>query len=102
MRMPCHSGSITPGAEVRAGTIPEVGRRNERPACENVLMENPAQMTCATAISCSPITGVVQGPELADHAFAMLAVSGRASAPLLGDKQNETWNSGNLHLIECA
>jgi D-2-hydroxyacid dehydrogenase (NADP+) len=43
---------------------------------------------------------VVQGPELADHAFAMLLNLTRDLPRYRADQQKENWSRGDLHVIE--
>jgi len=43
---------------------------------------------------------IVQGPEIADHAFAMLLYLSRDLPRYVADKQTETWQGGNYRGIE--
>jgi D-2-hydroxyacid dehydrogenase (NADP+) len=90
-------GTITP-AEVRAGkNLKWVAVMSA--GLENVLMKSGGNDLRDSNIVLTN-NRVVQGPELADHAFAMLLALARDLPRYWGDKQNETWNNGNLHVIE--
>jgi phosphoglycerate dehydrogenase-like enzyme len=90
-------GNITP-AEVRAGkNLKWVAVMSA--GVENVLMKSGGNDLRDSNIVLTN-NRIVQGPELADHAFAMLLSLTRDLPRYWGDKQNETWNGGNLHVIE--
>jgi phosphoglycerate dehydrogenase-like enzyme len=90
-------GAITP-AEVRAG------KNLKWVAVMSAGVENVLMNSGGTDLRDSNIVltnnRVVQGPELADHAFAMLLALARDLPRNWSDKQSETWNGGNLHVIE--
>ena len=91
-------GNITP-AEVRAGkNLKWVAVMSA--GVENVLMKSGGNDLRDSNIVLTN-NRVVQGPELADHAFAMLLSLARDLPRYWSDKQNETWNNGNLHVICC-
>ena len=90
-------GNITP-AEVRAGkNLKWVAVMSA--GVENVLMKSGGNDLRDSNIVLTN-NRVVQGPELADHAFAMLLSLARDLPRYWGDKQQEKWDSGNLHVIE--
>jgi D-2-hydroxyacid dehydrogenase (NADP+) len=90
-------GAITP-AEVRAGkNLKWVAVMSA--GVENVLMNSGGNDLRDSNIVLTN-NRVVQGPELADHAFAMLLSLARDLPRYWRDKQNETWNKGDLHVIE--
>jgi phosphoglycerate dehydrogenase-like enzyme len=90
-------GNITP-AEVRAGkNLKWVAVMSA--GVENVLMKSGGNDLRDSNIVLTN-NKVVQGPELADHAFAMFLSLARDLPRYWGDKQREVWNGGNLHVIE--
>jgi D-2-hydroxyacid dehydrogenase (NADP+) len=90
-------GVITP-AEVRAGkNLKWVASMSA--GVENVLMKSGGNDLRDSNIVLTN-NKVVQGPELADHAFAMLLYLTRDLSRYWSDKQQDNWNGGNPHVIE--
>lgn len=90
-------GNITP-AEVRAGkNLKWVAVMSA--GVENVLWKSGGNDLRDSNIVLTN-NRVVQGPELADHAFAMLLSLTRDLPRYWSDKQQENWNNGNQHLAE--
>jgi phosphoglycerate dehydrogenase-like enzyme len=90
-------GAITP-AEVRAG------KNLKWVASMSAGVENVLWMSGGNDLRDSNIiltnNKVVQGPEIADHAFAMLLYLTRDLQHYLNNKQKEEWQSQPLHILE--
>jgi phosphoglycerate dehydrogenase-like enzyme len=90
-------GNITP-AEVRAGkNLKWVAVMSA--GVENVLMNSGGNDLADSNIVLTN-NRVVQGPELADHAFAMLLALARDLPRYWADQQRQIYNRGDLHVIE--
>ena len=86
-------GTITP-AEVRAGkNLKWVAVMSA--GVENVLMKSGGNDLRDSNIVLTN-NKVVQGPEIADHALAMLLALARDLPRYWADKQTETWRGGNF------